>query len=55
MSSSLNQGEDEGVADELSDNPSRVPKDVFPKLGEQGDKNVRSKDLMIYAQGNHTH
>ena len=43
MSSSLNQGEDEGVADELSDNPSRVPKDVFQKLGEQGDNNCQIK------------
>ena len=34
-SSSLNQGEDEGVADELNDNSSRFPKDGFPQLCEQ--------------------
>ena len=36
-SSSLNQGENEEVADELSDNSSRLPKDGFPQLCEQGD------------------
>ena len=36
-SSSLNQGEDEEVADELNDNSSRFPKDGFPQLSEQGD------------------
>ena len=36
-SSSLNQGEDEEVADGLSDNSSRFPKDGFPQLCEQGD------------------
>ena len=36
-SSSLNQGEDEVVADGLSDNSSRFPKDRFPQLREQGD------------------
>ena len=36
-SSSLNQGEDEGVADGLSDNSLRFPKDGFPQLCEQGD------------------
>ena len=35
-SSSLNQGEDEEVADELSDNSLRFPKDGFPQLCEQG-------------------
>ena len=35
-SSSLNQGEDEEVADGLSDNPSKFPKDGFPQLREQG-------------------
>ena len=37
MGSSLNQGEDEEVADELSDNESRFPKDGFPPVFEQGD------------------
>ena len=35
--SSLNQGEDEEVADGLSDNRSKFPKDGFPQLREQGD------------------
>ena len=37
MSSSLNYGENEEVVDELSDNSSRLPKDGFPQLCEQGD------------------
>ena len=36
-SSSVNQGEDEEVADGLSDNSSRLTKDGFPQLCEQGD------------------
>ena len=36
MSSSLNQGDDEEVADGLSDNPLRFSKDGFPQLCEQG-------------------
>ena len=36
-SSSLNQGEDEGVADELNNNLLRFPKDGFPQSCEQGD------------------
>ena len=36
-SSSLNQGEDEEVADGLGDNSSRFPKDGSPQLCEQGD------------------
>ena len=39
-SSSVNQGEDEGVAAGLSENSSRFPKDGFPQLWEQGD-NIR--------------
>ena len=39
-SSSLNQGEDEEVTDELSDNSSRFPKG--------------SNRIMMYAQGTHT-
>jgi hypothetical protein len=38
ISSSFNQGEDEEVADELSNNESRFPKDGFPPVFEQGDK-----------------
>ena len=33
----IKQGEDEKVADELSDNSLRFPKDGSPQLGEQGD------------------
>ena len=36
-SSSLNQGEDEEVAEGLNDNSLRFPKDGFPRLCEQGD------------------
>ena len=36
-SSSLNQGEDERVADGISGNLSRLTKDGFPQLCEQGD------------------
>ena len=36
MSSSLNR-EDEEVADGISDNSSRFPKDGFPQLCEKGD------------------
>ena len=36
-SSSVNQGEDEEVADRLSNKSSRFPKDGFPQLCEQGD------------------
>ena len=36
-SSSLTQGEDKEVADELSNNSSKFPKDGFPQLCEQGD------------------
>ena len=34
---SLTQGDDEGVADGLSVNPSRFSRDGSPQLGEQGD------------------
>ena len=37
MSSSLNQGQDEEMAYELSDNSLRFPKYGSPQLGEQGD------------------
>ena len=36
-SSTINQGEGEELADGLSDNSSRLTKDGFPQLGEQGD------------------
>ena len=36
-SSSLTQGEDDEVADGLSDNSMRYPKDGSPQLSEQGD------------------
>ena len=42
-SSSLNQGEDEGVADGISDNPRDFQKGGFPQLCEQGDNIGRIK------------
>ena len=36
-SSSVNQGENEEVADGLSDKSTRFPKDGFPQLREHGD------------------
>ena len=36
-SSSVKQGEDEEVADGLSNNSLRISKDGFPQLCEQGD------------------
>ena len=36
-SSLVNHGENEEVADDLSDNSLGFPKDVFPQLCEQGD------------------
>ena len=36
-SPAVNQREDEEVADGLSDNPSKFPKDGFPQLREQDD------------------
>ena len=42
-SSSLNQVEDEEVADGLSDHSSRFPKDGSPQLCEQGDNICRIK------------
>ena len=36
-SSLANQGDDEEVADGLSNNSSRISKDGFPQLCEQGD------------------
>ena len=42
-SSSVNQGEDEEVADRLSNKSSRFPKDWFPQLCEQGNIICRIK------------
>ena len=53
QSSSVNQGEDE-VADELSDNATRFPKDGFLQLCEQGDNICQINDIMGYARGNDT-
>ena len=53
-SSSLNQGEDEEVADELSNNSPRFPKDGFPQLCEQGNIICRINEIMMYARGKHT-
>ena len=54
MSSLLNQGENEEVADELGDNSSRFPKDGFPQLCEQGDSFCQFNDIMRYARGKPT-
>ena len=54
-SSSLNQGEDEGVADGLSDNSSRFPKKRdFHTYVNKEITFVRSNDIMRYARGKHT-
>jgi len=42
-SSTLNQGEVEDLADGLSDYSSRLTKDGFPQLCEQGDNICRIK------------
>ena len=52
--SSLNQGEDEEVADGLSDNSSWFPKGGFPQLCEQGNILDMSKYIMKYVRGEHT-
>ena len=54
MSSSVNQREDEEVADGISGNSSRLTKDGFPQLCEQGDNICQIKDIMSYARGKHT-
>ena len=51
----LNQGEDEGVADGLGDNSSRFPKVGFHIYVNKEISFVRSNDIMMYAQGKHTH
>ena len=43
MSSPFNQGEDEGVVDELNDNSWRFRKDGSPRLSEQGDDHCQIK------------
>ena len=52
-SSLLNQEGDEEVADKLSDNSSRLPKDGFPQLCEQGDINCQINDIMMYVREKH--
>ena len=42
-SSSVNQREDEKVADRISGSSSRLTKDGFPQLCEQGDNNCQIK------------
>ena len=54
MSSSLNQGEGEEVADELSDNSSRFPKMDFHNYVNKEITFVRSDNIMRYTQGEHT-
>ena len=49
MGSSLNQGEDEEVADELSDNSLRFPKDGFHNYVNKEITFVRSNDIMRYV------
>ena len=49
MSSSFNQGEDEEVADELSDNSSRFPKMDFHNYVNKEITAVRSNNIMGYA------
>ena len=52
-SSSLNQGEDEEVADGLSDNPLTFPKRMdFHNYVNKEVTFVRSNDIMLYARGN---
>ena len=54
-SSSLNQGEDEGVADGLSDNSSRIPSGwIFHNNVNKEIALVRSKGIMEHAQGKPT-
>ena len=48
-SSSLNQGEGEEVADELSDNSSRFPKMDFHNYVNKEITTVRSNNIMGYA------
>ena len=56
MSSSVNQREDEEVADGISDNSSRLTKDGFPQLCEQGDNicQIEQYKIMKYVRGKHT-
>ena len=54
MSSSLTLGEDEGVADELSDNESIFPKMDYHQYSNKEITLARSNDIMRYARGKHT-
>ena len=54
-SSSLNQGEDEEVADGLSDHSLRFSKKMdFHNYENKEIRFVRSSDIMRYARGKHT-
>ena len=53
-SSSLNHGEDEEVADGLSDNSSRLQKMDFHNYVNKEITFVRSNDIRKYARGKHT-
>ena len=48
-SSSVNQGDEEEVADGLSDNSSRFPKDGFPQLCERSNILDMSKYITKYV------
>ena len=53
-SSSLNQGEDEGVADGLSDNHRDFQRMDFHNYVNKEITFVGSNDIMMYARGKHT-
>ena len=54
-SSTLNQGEDDELADGLSDNSSRIPSGwIFHKNVNKEIAFVRSNGIMMYARGKHT-
>ena len=53
-SPSLNQGDDEGVADGLSDNSSRLTKMDFHNYVNKEITFVRSNGIMMYVRGKHT-
>ena len=52
-SSSLNQGEEEEVADELSDNSPRFSKDDFHNYVKKEISIVTSNDIMMYVREKH--
>ena len=53
-SSSLNQGEDEGVADGISENPQISKKVDFHSYVNKEITFVGSNEKMVYARGEHT-